>query len=61
MIVIVILVTIVCAACKCSKKNTKEEEMEVDENRVYGIYELDEKFERQYSTHEIVDQNNYYE
>ena len=34
--------------------------MNADENPVYGIYQLDEAYERQYSTNEAVDNNVYY-
>ena len=49
-----------CAVPKCSKKK-EEEKVEVDENTVYGVYQLGEEYERQYSTNEIVDNNLYYE
>ena len=39
----------------------KQEEMEADENPVYGVYQLTETYERQYSTNEAVDNNDYYE
>ena len=35
--------------------------MQVDENTVYGVYQLGEDYERQDSTNEIVDNNLYYE
>lgn len=47
-----------CLACKRSRR--KEEKMNADENPVYGIYQLDEAYERQYSTNEVVDNNVYY-
>ena len=48
------------------RKNEVEqkENVEVDENPVYQQYQLvgdDENYERQYSTHEAVDRNDYYE
>ena len=42
----------------------KEENIEVDENPVYQQYQLvgdGENYERQYSTHEAVDRNDYFE
>ena len=42
----------------------KKENVEVDENPVYQQYQLvgdGENYERQYSTHEAVDRNDYYE
>ena len=64
---LIVLVTVV--ACKCSqrikKKKLEREEannMEVDENPVYHRdYELAEDYERQYSTSEAIDRNDYYE
>ena len=62
------LITIVaCFACRrLNRKNEvkKEEKIEVDENPVYQQYQLvgdGENYERQYSTHEAVDRNDYYE
>ena len=34
--------------------------MDADENPVYGVYQLTETYERQYSTNEVVDNNDYY-
>ena len=66
--VIVLLIIIICCVCKCSKKKKetkKEENLEVDENPVYQQYQFVgedyESLERQYSTHEAVDRNIYYE
>ena len=39
----------------------KQEDMQADENPVYGVYQLSETYERQYSTNEAVDNNVYYE
>ena len=66
-IIIVILFTVV--ACKCCQRMKKEKQereeannMEVDENPVYHWdYELAEDYERQYSTSEAIDSNDYYE
>ena len=38
----------------------KQEVMNADENPVYGVYQLSETYERQYSTNEAVDKNDYY-
>ena len=65
--ILTVLVTVV--ACKCcqrmKKKKLEREEannMEVDENPVYHRdYELAEDYERQYSTSEAIDRNDYYE
>ena len=66
LLLIGVLVTLViCVVCKRSKKKKKtqvEENMAVDENPVYQQYELvGPNYERQYSTHEGVDSNRYYE
>ena len=66
-LILILLVTVV--ACKCcqrmkKRKQEREEEnnMEVDENPVYHRdYELAEDYERQYSTSEAIDRNDYYE
>ena len=58
--IVIVLVIIGCATYKCAKKK-KEEEMEVDDNTVYGVYELGENYERVNSLNEIVDTNVYYE
>ena len=66
-LILIVLVTVV--ACKCcqrmKKKKLEREEannMEVDENPVYHRdYELAEDYERQYSTSEAIDRNDYYE
>ena len=49
-----------CVARRFSKKK-KEENVKVDENGVYGVYQLGEDYERRYSTNEVVDNNLYYE
>ena len=58
-IILIVLIAVACTVRNCSKK--KEEEVEVDENTVYGVYQLGEEYERQYSTNEIVDNNLYNE
>ena len=58
--VIAIIIT-VCALRKHSKRR-QEDKTSAELNPVYGIYQLEEgSYERQYSTHEIVDDNHYYE
>ena len=59
-IVIVIMIIIVAYKYKCSKKK-KEKNVKVDENEVYGVYQLGGDYERRYSTNEVVDNNLYYE
>jgi len=66
--IVLIIIIIICCVCKRSnkKKETKKEEnLEVDENPVYQQYQFVgedyESLERQYSTHEAVDRNIYYE
>ena len=42
-------------------KRRQEDKTSAELNPVYGIYQLEEgSYERQYSTHEIVDDNHYY-
>ena len=38
----------------------KQEELNAEENPVYGVYQQTEAYERLYSTNEAVDNNNYY-
>ena len=63
--IFVLVTVIVCCVCKMSKKKKSEENLEVDENPVYQQYQFVgedyESLERQYSTHEAVDRNIYYE
>jgi len=60
---IVVAITVACILKKRSKENKQQEEnVELDENPVYQQYELvGPNYERQYSTHEVVDANTYYE
>ena len=61
-IILVCVVIVVCVSASCKyKKNRKETKTSTDVNPVYGIYQLDEAYERQYSTNEAVDNNFYYE
>ena len=57
-LLVCIIVVISCVIRKRPEK--KEEEMNADENPVYGVYQLSETYERQYSTNEAVDTNDYY-
>ena len=38
----------------------KQEELNAEENPVYGVYQQKKAYERLYSTNEAVDNNNYY-
>ena len=38
----------------------KKEELNAEENPVYGVYQQTEAYKRLYSTNEAVDNNNYY-
>jgi len=64
-VLIIIIICCVCKRCKKKKETKKEENLEVDENPVYQQYQFVgedyESLERQYSTHEAVDRNIYYE
>ena len=54
--------TVVVVVCIVNKRPRREKaRTNVDENPVYGIYQLDDAYERQYSTNEAVDNNLYYE
>ena len=57
-LIVSIIVVIGCVIRKRPEK--KQEEMNADLNPVYGVYELTETYERQYSTNEAVDNNYYY-
>ena len=54
--------TVIIVICPTTRKRPekKQEEMNADENPVYGVYQLTETYERQYSTNEAVDNNDYY-
>ena len=58
-IILIVIIFVVCKY-KCSKKK-KEKNVKVDENEVYGVYQLGGDYERRYSTNEVVDNNLYYE
>ena len=58
--IVISVLAAVCALRRCSKKK-KEEIIKVDDNGVYGVYQLGEDYERRYSTNEVVDNNLYYE
>ena len=60
MAIVLSVLIIGCVARRYSKKR-KEENVKVDENGVYGVYQLGEDYERRYSTNEVVDNNLYYE
>ena len=60
--IVLLLGIIVVIGCIMRKRpERKQEEMNADENPVYGVYQLTEAYERQYSTNEAVDYNDYYE
>ena len=59
----IILLVIIIVAIGCvirQRPEKKQETMKADENPVYGVYQLSETYERQYSTNEAVDNNDYY-
>ena len=61
-LLVIIIAVIGCLIRKQRKRPEKKEEgMNADENPVYGVYQLSETYERQYSTNEAVDTNDYYE
>ena len=65
LLIIMLIAAAVFITSKRSKKQKEQKEKReevVDENPVYQQYELvGENYERQYSTHEVVDCNDYYE
>ena len=63
LLVLGIIAVISCVICKQRKRpeEKQEEGVDADENPVYGVYQLTETYERQYSTNEAVDNNDYYE
>ena len=62
LLVLGITAIIGCIICKQRKRpEEKQEEVDADENPVYGVYQFTETYERQYSTNEAVDNNDYYE
>ena len=58
---LIIAIFIVAGCLLHRRPKKKEEEITADENPVYGVYQLGEAYERQYSTNEAVDNNLYYE
>ena len=58
-----VLSIIILSGCLAQRhfKKKEEEEMRGDLNPVYGVYQLGETYERQYSTNEAVDNNLYYD
>ena len=57
-----IVIIFIFAGCFLYKRpKRKEDEINTDANPVYGVYQLGEAYERQYSTNEAVDNNLYYE
>ena len=63
LLVVMVIVIIVCISCKQSKKERKarEEVVKEEDNPVYQQYQfVGENYERQYSTHEALDHNDYY-
>jgi len=60
---VLLIVRIIAVTCCVIRKraNKKPEETNLDLNPVYGVYQLTETYERQYSTNEAVDNNDYYE
>ena len=63
LLVVMVIAIIVCISCKQFKKERKarEEVVKEEDNPVYQQYQfVGETYERQYSTHEVVDNNDYY-
>ena len=61
LVLLLVLTSAVFIYKRSKKKKMEVENMAVDENPVYQQYELvGPNYERQYSTHEVVDNNDYY-
>ena len=61
-LLVVVGSVVACIACRGKKTEEEVDEEKIDENPVYQQYELvGPNYERQYSTHEVVDSNTYYE
>ena len=61
LLLVIIIVAIGCVKRKQRKRPEKKQEvMNADENAVYEVHQLSETYERQYSTNEAVDSNDYY-
>ena len=63
LLVVMVIAIIACISCKQFKKERKarEEVVKEEDNPVYQQYQfVGETYERQYSTHEVVDNNDYY-
>ena len=58
---IVVMAIIGYIICQQSKTKTREQVVKEEDNPVYQQYQfVGENYERQYSTHEVVDCNDYY-
>ena len=60
-VLLMVGILVVAGCVKLKRPEKKQEEMDADENPVYGVYQLSETYERQYSINEAVDNNVYYE
>ena len=57
---VLLLVSILVVIGCVTRKRPEKKEMDADENPVCGVYQLTETYERQYSTNEVVDNNDFY-
>ena len=57
--IILLVIVIVTIGCVLRKRPEKRQETMNDENPAYGVNQLSETYERQYSTNEAVDNNDY--
>ena len=57
--IILLIIVIVTIGCVLRKRPEKRQETMNDENPAYGVNQLSETYERQYSTNEAVDNNDY--
>ena len=57
--IILLVIIIVTIGCVLRKRPERKQETMNDENPAYGVNQLSETYERQYSTNEAVDNNDY--
>ena len=58
MIVVMAIIAYISCQQSKTKRETREQVVKEEDNPVYQQYQ--ETYERQYSTHEVVDNNDYY-
>ena len=59
-VLLLVSISVVIGCVTRKRPEKRQEEINADENPVYGVYQLTETYERQYSTNEAMDNNDYY-